>query len=250
MAIDRRMGQIAYGMVFTLFLPGLWCLWARRLDQTMPYLWPIPIPEWFGIALTAIGIVLILASMAMLWMTGKGLPMNAYPPDRFVSTGPYALFSHPIYLGFVAAVAGTSIAANSPAGFWVVTPLSALAVLALVFGYEGPRLSARFREVGAHFPVFGLPPEDARSVPLRRRMAAVAITLGPWAIAYSVLSCVPAPLDTFNLRMDWEHSIVSQGWAIWLYSAAYPIAVVGPLLLRSNIDCVFRVIVTGDFVKA
>jgi protein-S-isoprenylcysteine O-methyltransferase Ste14 len=247
MAMSTKMGKIAYGMLFTLFIPGLGWLWAWRLDQTMPYLWPIPLPAWAGIALAAAGAVLMAASMIMLWVTGKGLPMNAYPPARFVSTGPYALFSHPIYLGFVVAMTGISIVANSPAGFWIVTTLSALAVLALVFGYENPRLGARFKEAHAHVPLFGLPPADSRAAPLYRRMAAVAITLGPWAIAYSILSRVPAPFDGINLRMGWERGIELHGSAIWPYSAAYLIAVMSPLLLRSN-EGLRRFVISGWLV--
>ncbi len=163
MEVSRKIGQFAYGAFFMLVLPTLWWFWAWRLDQLMPNLWTIPVPDWIGVTLVIAGIAFMLTAMAVLWLRGKGLPMNAYPPSQFVRTGPYALVRHPIYLGFIVAVAGVAIAANSPAGFWVVTPISVLSVLALVLGYEGPRLQAHFGDARNHATTLGLPSSDAPS---------------------------------------------------------------------------------------
>jgi len=216
MAVNGMAGRLAYGALFSLCLPALWCLWAWRLDGLMPHLWPIPVPGWAGHALAMASLGLMFWSMAALWITGRGLPMNAYPPTRFVRSGPYSIVRHPIYFGFVGVVAGIAVAANSPAGFWIVTPISALSVVALVLGYEGPRLRA-------------------------------VIAFGPWAILYVVLSMVPAPIDAPDLRLDWERNIALQGWAAWPYSAAYPIAIAGPLVLSTTGD-LRRFVVSGWLV--
>jgi len=41
---------------------------------------------------------------------------NAFPPPRYVSSGVYGLFSHPIYLGFSLVCIGAAIAAGSASG--------------------------------------------------------------------------------------------------------------------------------------
>lgn len=237
MALDRKplrySGQFAYGALFMLALPALWCAWAWRLDRSEPVLWPVPFPPWLGLLSAFAGFALMLTAMVRLWRVGKGLPMNAYPPRRFVGGGPYALFAHPIYLGFVLAVAGISIAAGSRAGLWVLTPISALAVMALVAGYEGPRLKARFAQAARHAPLFGLPPAGPGAARFPLRLAATAITLVPWALAYATFSRLPAPAAARDLRMAWEQGIPLQGWAVWIYLSAYPLAVAGPLLLRT-----------------
>lgn len=234
MAVSGLAGRIAYGAVFTMGLPALWYFWAWRLDRLMPNLWPIPVPGWAGVVLAAIGLVLMLLSMVTLWVNGKGLPMNAYPPTQYVRKGPYAINRHPIYLGFVAAVAGMAIAANSPAGFWIVTPISALSVVALVLGYEGPRLRERFGDVQHHVTLLGLPPSSNIKASLSKRLLSAAMAFGPWAILYVILSMVPAPTGAIDLRQEWESNLPLQGWAVWPYSAAYPIAIAGPLLLSTT----------------
>ena len=83
-----------------------------------------------------------------LWRRGGGLPMNAFPPPRFVSGGIYALVPHPIYGGFVLACAGVAVYTGSASGLWLVTPTVALGCAALVLGYELPDLRRRFGPAG------------------------------------------------------------------------------------------------------
>lgn len=244
MEVSRKFGQLAYGALFTLGLPALWCLWAWRLDLLMPNLWPLPVPGWLGLSLVTAGLAFMLLSMAALWVTGLGLPMNAYPPSQFVRTGPYAIVRHPIYFGFVAVVAGAAVAADSPSGLWIVSPISILSVIALVLGYEGPRLRARFGEASHHVTALGLPPPDSSPASISARLAAIAITFGPWAVAYLLLSLVPAPADALDLRLNWERDLATQGWAVWIYSAAYPISIAGPLLLATRVD-LRRFVISG-----
>ena len=170
-----------------------------------------------------------------LWREGKGLPMNAYPPIHFVASSSYAFLSHPIYVAFVAVVAGFAIVGDSPAGLWVITPISALAVMSLVIGYEGPKLRERF---GApkKSPLFGVPLSTEDMPPLGRRFAAGLMAFGPWVLGYSLLSCMPTPQNPAQLRLAYELTLARPEWAIWLYSAAYPLVAVSPLYIRSLAD--------------
>jgi protein-S-isoprenylcysteine O-methyltransferase Ste14 len=233
MALNQRLGQTLYGSVFVILLPALLIAWAWRLDQSGMTFWPIPWQPWVGMALLLAGLALMLVAMRALWMTGKGLPMNAYPPAHYVANSIYSVFSHPIYLGFIGVVGGISIAVNSPAGLWVVTPIMALAVTALVVGYEGPRLRERFGD-GIHSPLLGLPADHPDKASWVRRLAATVVALGPWAILYSLFSMMPVPEGARELRLAWEYRIPIVNWTIWLYSAAYPLAVMGPLWLRTH----------------
>jgi len=144
MAISRAgsLARFLYGFFFVAMVPAILLAWAVAVSPL------ISLPAYrnpvAGGALVGAGLVLMLAAFQGLWRHGGGLPMNAFPPPRFVDRGVYRLVAHPIYLGFVLAVGGVSVAVGSAGGLWMVTPLVALAATSLVLGYEGPDLRARF----------------------------------------------------------------------------------------------------------
>lgn len=226
------LGKLSYGALFTLLWPGALAWLAVRLDASGFAWWRVPVPAWAGVAITTAGVVLMLVSMHALWRLGKGLPMNAYPPTEFVASSSYALFSHPIYVGFVLSVAGVSVWANSPAGLWVLTPVAALSAAALVLGYEGPMLRRRFGP-RPDSPWFALPAMQPGKPPWPRRFAAATIALLPWALAYAAFSAMPAPQAAIELRMAWEESLPRPAWAVWVYSLAYLWVVLSPLAADS-----------------
>ncbi len=233
--MSQALGKVLYGTVFVLCWPAMLALLAMRLDASRMPLPPQPVPAFAGIAAMVAGGLLMVIAMGSLWRLGKGLPMNAFPPTRFVTSSVYALFSHPIYVGFVLMVAGISVWANSPSALWIVTPLSALACVALVLGYEGPELRRRFGPP-ASAPWFGLPLANAEHLPLARRIAAGLSAYGPWVLVYCTISSLPAPPGAVTLRMGWEYSLPHPAWAIWPYTACYVMAIAAPLVLRSSLD--------------
>ncbi len=82
-------GRLAYGALFVVLLPTALWLWARRLDAIVEL--PVLHLPALGTALAAIGVAVTGWSMATLWTVGNGLPMNAYPPRRFVRAGPLSM---------------------------------------------------------------------------------------------------------------------------------------------------------------
>ena len=150
MPADRRqadglVGRLAYRSLFCLVLPAAMALWLDRLDRFMPAL-AMPRMLW-GSAATSAGLTIMVWSMLIMIRLGRGQPMNAYPTQAWVTTGPFRVFPHPIYAGFVMTVAGAAIVARSIAGLYVGVPVAAASVTALVLGYEGlvtrRRLGAR-----------------------------------------------------------------------------------------------------------
>lgn len=246
-------GKWAYGGFFTVLLPALLALWARGLDAALSqHLWPLPLPAWAGAWLALPGLALMLAAMRDLWVLGKGLPMNAFPPARLVRESSYAWLRHPIYVGFVALVAGVSVLAGSRAGFWVVAPITALACLALVLGYEANAMRRQFGTQVQRPVWLGLPLADAasagRAPSLARKLAATAVALGPWACVYALWAQLPAPIGAHTLRMPWELALhahlqgaaLQAAWvtyamhlAAYVYSATYVLAVAAPMCLPS-----------------
>lgn len=182
-------GKLLYGLFFCALLPlGLW-FWARQTSDLIRY--PAIEAPFAGTLLLTAGIALIVSSMSWLRIRGKGLPMNAFPPPEFVSSGPYRLFRHPIYVGFGAALAGFFLLQGSAGGLWLVTPVTCLGMAALVWGYESPDLQRRFP--GSHIhTIFDLPADEAVSCNIADRFTALFRVL--WLlVVVNVLTMITAP---------------------------------------------------------
>jgi prolipoprotein diacylglyceryltransferase len=73
--------------------------------------------------------------------------MNAFPPEKLVKRGAYQWLRHPIYWGFGCLVAGAFVLINSSSGLWMITPMTALGMLAIILGYELPDMKERFGNI-------------------------------------------------------------------------------------------------------
>ncbi|MBD2769950.1 prolipoprotein diacylglyceryl transferase [Hymenobacter sp. BT664] len=234
--MNTLLGKLAYGLAFCAVLPAVLVWWALRTAALVPL--PVPHTPLAGAACTGGGVLLMVWGMGSLWFRGGGLPMNAFPPVRFVASGLYGLLPHPIYVGASLLSVGVSLLAGSASGLWLVSPVLTLAWLALVYGFENADLRQRF----PHRPVGGslvsLPPATAALAPLAQRLRVAAVVFGPWLLLYeTVIFLGPSrsPVSTFLG--------VEQSWPVWqwsegLYLLAYPFAVLTPFVIKS--PCLLR----------
>ncbi|HLO40132.1 MAG TPA: prolipoprotein diacylglyceryl transferase family protein [Phycisphaerales bacterium] len=225
-------GKFAYGMLFCIVIPVMLWWWTHLLP--VPGCLPRVHMPRLGLAIASLGLFLMLWSMWKLWRDGGGLPMNAFPPPRRVSTGPYALTGHPIYVGFTLLVAGFSIAVGSVAGLWITTPLAALACTALVYGYESRDLVRRLGESPAR-PWLSIPAAGLGPASFAQRVGVMVVILGPWLVLYEAIGHVHAgPEISSWIRLDEHWPVVP--WTEYLYILAYPLVVAAPLLAQRSGD--------------
>ncbi len=142
--------KILYGLLFVVFLPLFLVFFTLQIE--IPFV--IARFPLVGALLFGPGLIVMLWGMWDIWQRGKGLPMNAFPPEELVVGGIYAWVPHPIYTGFVVTCLGVSLFYGSATGALLVTPLVALAATALVLGYERPYLLRTFGELP--HPVLGM----------------------------------------------------------------------------------------------
>jgi len=225
-----RAGRVLYGATFALALPGVLALWARATEGavTLPAL-----RSPAGLLLLAAGVALILWGWAALWLHGGGLPMNAFPPQRLVTRGPYALFAHPIYVGFCAAVLGAAIWRGSASGLWLVFPCTALACAALVLGYEGRDLRERFG--AAPRPLFALPDDSPERATAADRLRVLLLVMVPWLAFYgaAILATPERGISTF-LRFEARWPVVEE--AELVYASTYPVVFAAALAPRTKAE--------------
>lgn len=249
--------QFLYGIFFCLILPGWLILWAYFTRQVIPL-------EITGIGLqivggciTVAGLALQLLAMKQLWLKGKGLPMNAFPPRHYVTTGVYQYLRHPIYVGFVLTCAGTSLLVLSASGLFFVTPIMALLCVGLVVGYEQPAIVNRFGsdQTKQHAPLVGLPVNSSEKADLRSQLAAIVSVFVPWTLLYYWLIFLGDSPDFFTLALPGEEHWPVYPWSEFFYALTYPFVVAIPLILsrkdqlREFVQTSFWLIAWGIFLQ-
>jgi prolipoprotein diacylglyceryltransferase/protein-S-isoprenylcysteine O-methyltransferase Ste14 len=230
--MKSTLGKLLYGGLFTVVLPVLLVLWAGKTANLvqLPAIHSLPV----GIATAGVGAVLLALGMTALWFVGGGLPMNVFPPPRYVSSGIYGWFSHPIYLGFSLACVGAAMAAGSASGLWLVCPAVMLASAALVLGYEIPDMQARF---GADFPVQRFLPADDPSAPSpRERVRCYLTVLLPWLLLYEAFVLMGIPRDAKIAYLPFESRLPLLPWTGVFYASVYVVVSLVPLLARTRRD--------------
>jgi protein-S-isoprenylcysteine O-methyltransferase Ste14 len=222
----NQLGKWLYGAAFAVLLPIGLVAWAAATAGVVRL--PLPSPQ-LGLPIAVAGAALLLLGMLHLWRYGGGLPMNAYPPPRYVERGIYRLLPHPIYVGFVVLCAGVSIAARSASGLWLVAPVMALGCAALVLGYENHDLAERFGRAPRRL----LPRAGAlRPSPLDR-LACYLFVFGPWVVAYEVVIALGAPSDATTAWLPLEQRLPVLEWSELFYVSAYPVTALAPLFART-----------------
>ncbi len=228
----KAAAKILYGLLFIVVLPMLLMMWAAGTRNNVP-LPAIHSPAW-GLLAAGTGALLMALGMASLWRLGGGLPMNAFPPPRYVSRSVYGVFCHPIYIGFACLCVGIAIASGSASGLWLVSPTVILASTALVLGYELPDMQARF---GDAFPKQRLLPADseARPTALERGRCYLTVLL-PWFLLYEAVITLGIPIDAKIAYLPFESRLPVLTWTEILYGSVFIVAALVPLIARTRHD--------------
>jgi protein-S-isoprenylcysteine O-methyltransferase Ste14 len=221
-----------YALLFVVVLPVLLAIWAAATTDVVAL--PVIHSRAWGLVTAAAGALLMAWGMASLWRLGGGLPMNAFPPPRYVSTGIYGVLSHPIYVGFAALCVGVAIASGSASGLWLVSPAVILSSAALVLGYELPDMQRRF---GDGFPSQRLlPPDDELRPSAGERSRCYLTVLLPWLVLYEAIVALGIPRDAKIACFPFESRLPVLPWTEMVYGSVYIVVILVPLLVRRRRD--------------
>lgn len=225
------LARVLYGLLFVVAVPlGLW-RWAMQLAPVVPI--PAVHAPVTGAVVSAVGLALLLLGIADLIRRGRGLPMNAFPPPVFVRTGIFRWLRNPIYIGFGLLVAGVAIAAGSAAGLWIVAPITALSMVALVWGYERHDLVARFGPSALDPPLLSLPRNGETAPTPAARVAVYVWVLLPWLVIYELVQALGRAPDAFPLALPLERTWPVVQWTEAVYVSAYAFVPLTPIVARS-----------------
>ena len=225
-------GSFLYGLIFVGLVPIFLVVWAHSLDHlALP---SVPTVPGLGQALIAMGMVPLIAGIWTIMRRGNGLPMNAYPPARYVRSGVYYLFTHPIYVGFCIACAGISILFQSSPGLWVITPIVSLSSAALVWGYERADLIDRFGDTYFdHW--FRLPVASNDAPSIRDYVSVVGLVFVPWLLLYEGVASYIGVIDpVWDATLAFEEDLAVFELAGLPYVLTYPFVALAPFVARTK----------------
>jgi prolipoprotein diacylglyceryltransferase/membrane-associated phospholipid phosphatase/protein-S-isoprenylcysteine O-methyltransferase Ste14 len=224
-----RFTKTLYGAFFVIVVPLALVAWAHGANNTV-HLIALHSVFW-GAALIAFGVVVIALAMIALWIYGGGLPMNAFPPPRFVDQSIYSIVPHPIYGGFVIACAGVAVISGSATGLWLVTPTVALACAALVLGYEMPDLRSRFT---TRKPTPWLPRDRPEAPSLLERLRIYPVILLPWLAIFEMLGALGRAPNSVGTYLPFEARLPIIEQTEFFYASTYIVVLFVPWLARSG----------------
>lgn len=229
-AIRRsRLPKVLYGMLFAAVLPLALMLWAHGAGDAAP-LAALHSTLW-GALLIGLGMATLLMGMLALWREGGGLPMNAFPPPRFVEKGIYSLVPHPIYGGFVIACAGVAIFTGSASGLWLVMPSVALSCAALVLGYEMPDLRKRF---GVPASSAWLCADGLDAPSLLERFRVYVVVLLPWLAIFELIGFLGKAVGAADTYLPFESRMPVMEQTEIVYASTYLVVLLTPLVVDSR----------------
>ena len=226
-------GRILYGLLFIIVLPALLIVWAERTEASVPL--PALDSPSFGVALIFCGAALMFSGMIALVVYGKGLPMNAYPPARYVTRGVYKLTSQPIYTGFSFVCVGCAVATNSASGLWLVSPVVMLCSIALVQGFESQDLRRRFGD-DLEKPLIRLPADEATPPSLADKFSVYVLVLFPWLVLYEAVRFIGVPRDSAVAFLPFERKLPVYEWTELIYASTYAFVLLAPLVAKTRRD--------------
>jgi len=217
--------KILYGVAFAIVLPMMLIAWAAATKGKIAM--PVYGSPGLGGVFAGCGLMLMVAGMFELWRFGGGLPMNAFPPRKFVSRGSFRYGPHPIYAGFAGLCLGISMVAKSASGLWLVTPSVVLGCSALVLGYEHVDLRRRFGQT-----LRVLPANDDGVPTALERIRFLILVVVPWLALYEFTVNLPMRGHAFGFAFEDRLPILP--WTILFYESVYVAVAFAPWCARTR----------------
>jgi len=224
-------GKVLYGLLFVVVIPVLLLLWSKYTRDIINL--PVPGNCFIGYIFLLTGLAFILSGIRDLWYFGKGLPMNAFPPEKFVKQGIYAFTRHPIYSGAVLSCFGLSIITRSASGFWLVSPLFTLMIISYVVGFENERTLLIFGKQN-YRPFLSLPDTSDIAPSFSERISSYFLVFIPWSIIYELFIFIGAPGDAISTTLAFEKHFSIWEFSEVFYLFAYLFALSVPLIIKTR----------------
>ena len=227
-------GKVLYGLLLAAVIPIILILWAKYTRNIVTL--PLPVNLLSGYILLATGAIFVTSGMWNLKSLGNGI---------------YTITGYPICSGAAIISFGLSAVSRSASGFWLVSPIFTLLIVAVATGIKNEKaLTASGTQ--DYKPFLSLPSASDILPSFSDRMSSYLLAFVPWLIIYETFIFMGAPKDAISTNLPfeehmpvWEFSEVFYTFA-YLFSLSVPFAIKTRKQLRCLInDIWFTIIIVG-----
>lgn len=225
--------KLIYALIFTILIPFLLIRWIFNIEATVSL--PVLFAPTLGISIFFVASLIMFLGMIALFKYGNGLPMNAFPPEKFVKEGIYKWFSHPIYVGASFLTIGLSMVFGSAAGLWLISPLVIFGCIAIVLGYERQDLIQRFG-LSDFKARLSIPKNSEEKAHIWNRISVYVLVFIPWLILYQIVIYFGISPVSISSYFPFEAKIpVYENWEVF-YISVYPMLLIVPFILKTQAE--------------
>ena len=223
--------KVLYGLMFAVIIPVILIVWAKFTRNIVTIRLPFNLLPGYILLIT--GAIFVCSGIWNLWRSDNRLAVNAFPPERIVKNGIYYFTRQPIYSGVALISFGVSAVTRSASGFWLVSPVFTLLMIAYVAGFKNEKTQSV--PDSQDYKSFLSLPSASNIVPsFVDRLSSYFLVFIPWLIIYKAFIFIGAPEDAISTNLPFEENLPIWEFSTVFYSFAFLFSLLVPLVVKTR----------------
>jgi membrane-associated phospholipid phosphatase len=227
----EKKNKVLYGFMFTVILPVILIVWAKFTRNSVRI--PLPVSLLPGYILLITGAIFVCSGIWNLLRLNNKLPGNAFLPERFLKNGIYDFTRQPISSGAALISFGLSAVTRSASGFWLVSPVFTLLLIAYCKVIKNEKPQSSFWTENCK-PFLSLPQESGIVPSSVERVSSYFLVFVPWLVIYKTFIFIGAPDDAISTNLPFEDHFPIWEFSTLFYSFAFLYSLLIPLVVKTR----------------
>jgi membrane-associated phospholipid phosphatase/protein-S-isoprenylcysteine O-methyltransferase Ste14 len=223
--------KVLNGFIFAVIFPIILIVWAKLTRNIVQIQLPVNLIPGYILLFT--GAIFVCAGIWSLLRSDNKLSMNVSTSKRFLKIGIYNFTRQPICSGAVLISFGLSAVTSSASGFWLVSPVFTLLIVAYYAGFKNENAQSVFWAQD-YKPFLSLPSTSNNMPSFSDRFSSYFIAFVPWLIIYKAFIFIGAPEDAISTNLPFEEHLPIWEFSTVLYSFAFLYSLLIPLVVKTR----------------
>jgi hypothetical protein len=228
---NKIAGRIFNSSLLIVLIPAILILWAGCTGNAVTL--PVPDPLLFGYLPLFAGVALLFSGAVYQFKKTEELPGNVIQPEISGKAVLAKITGYPVCTGAAMICFGLSAVSGSSSGFWLVSPLFALMIIAVTRGFNDYRTRPGI-DAGAHEPFLSLPPASDISPLFPERIKSCFLAFIPWLLMYEAFIFIGAPDDPVSTNLPFEDHLPVWEFSEIFYLLAFVFSLSVPFVLKTS----------------